>query len=67
VLLRDTLDESRVVANRLDLLRIAHDALVGRQLVPEIVRLEQQPLRLEAEKRLFETRPFLLDDAPQGN
>ena len=34
------------------------------QLVPEIVGLEQQPLRLEAEEGRFEARPFLLDHAP---
>ena len=32
--------------------------------MPEIVRLEQQPLRLEAEEGLFEARPFLLDHPP---
>ena len=32
--------------------------------MPEIVRLEQQALRLEAEEGLFEARPFLLDHAP---
>ena len=64
MLLRHTLDEGGVVAHRLDLLRIAHDALVGRQIVPEIVGLEQQPLRLEVEESFLEAWPFLFDDAP---
>jgi len=41
-----------------------HDAAVGCQLVPKVVRLEQEPLRLEAEERFLETRPFLFDDPP---
>ena len=32
--------------------------------MPEIVGLEEQTLRLEAEEGLLEARPFLLDDAP---
>lgn len=59
-----TLDEGGIVANGPDLLRIAHDALIGSQIVPEIVRLEQQPLRLETQKSLLEAWPFLLDDPP---
>jgi hypothetical protein len=32
--------------------------------VPELVRLEQQLLGIEAQKRFFETGPFLLDHTP---
>ena len=64
MLLGDAFDEGGVVAHRPDLLRVAHDAAVGGEVVPEIVGLEQQPLRLEAEEGLLETRPFLLDHPP---
>lgn len=50
-----------------DLLRVAHDAFVGCQLVPEIITLEQKPLRLEAKEGLLEARPFLLDDPTTVN
>ena len=64
VLGRDLAHEPGVVAHRPDLLRIAHDALVRGELLPELGGLEQQPLGIELEEGLLEARPFLVDDAP---
>jgi len=64
MLVRDAFDERGIVAHRPDLLRIANDPAVRRELFPEIVGLEQQPLRLESEESLFEAGPLLLDDSP---
>ena len=64
VLGRDLAHELRVVAHRPDLLRVAHDALVRCELLPELGGLEQQPLGIELEERLLEARPFLVDDVP---
>ena len=61
---RYAVDEGRALAHRLDLLGIADDALVGSEVMPVVVGLEEQPLRLETEERFFEVGPFLLDDAP---
>src|SRR5262249_53840012 len=55
---------SGILAYRIDLGAVADDGGVGEQIVPEIIGLKAQPRRLEAEKRLFEAGPFLLDDAP---
>jgi hypothetical protein len=64
VLPGDAVDEDRVLAHRHDLLAVAHDALVGGEVVPEILRLEEQLLRLEADERFLEARPLGFDDAP---
>src|SRR3546814_3163062 len=60
----DIHDELGVVAYRADFLRVAHDALVGSQFFPELVRLVQQLARLETEEGGLEAVPLVLDDAP---
>ena len=64
VLVRDLEHELRVVAHRLDLAGVAHDALVGHQLFPELGGLEQQRLGIELEERFLEARPLLVDHVP---
>ena len=64
MLARDPVDESSVLPDGAYLLRVAHDAFVGSEVVPEVIRLEEQSFRLEAEEGFLETRPFLLDHAP---
>src|SRR6185437_13094504 len=49
---------------RPDLLRVAHDALVGGELLPELGGLEQEPPGIELEERFLEARPLLVDHAP---
>ena len=64
VLRGDALDEGGVLAHRHDLLAVAHDTLVGGEIVPEILRLEEQRLRFEAKECFLETWPFDFDDPP---
>ena len=64
MLLRHILDETRIVAHRADLRAVADDARVLDERFPELVRLEREPRRLEAEKSGFKTRPLRFDDAP---
>src|SRR6185312_2594424 len=49
---------------RADLGAVAHDGGVREQVMPEIVGLEGQLGRLEAEKGFLEARPFRFDHAP---
>jgi hypothetical protein len=44
--------------------RVAHDARVLRQRLPELVRLECELRGLEVLESLLEARPFRLDHAP---
>jgi hypothetical protein len=64
VLPRHRRNEGGILPDGLDLLRVLHDAAVAGEIVPELVRLEGERLRHEAEEGLLEARPFLLDDAP---
>ena len=64
VLLGDVPNEARIGAHRHDLGAVADDVRVLHPVVPELVRLQRQWPRLEAGKRLLETRPFVLDHAP---
>ena len=53
-----------VAAHGHDLLRMAHDALVAGEALPELVGLAAAARRLEAEEGRLEARPLLLDHAP---
>ncbi len=59
-------DEIRVVQDRLHLRRRADDAGIADQLMRPIGRLEGDRGDVEAQKRLFDPRPFLFDHGP-GN
>ena len=65
VLPGDVLDEAGIGAHRHDLGAVADDARVLHQGVPEVIRLQRQRARLEAEERLLEPRPLGLDHAPR--
>ena len=64
VLLRHILDQARIQAHRADLRAVAHDPRVLHEPVPEVVGLEGEPRRLEAEKSRFESGPLRFDHAP---
>jgi hypothetical protein len=64
VLARDVGHEPRVMTHGHDLLGVPYDAGIADEPLPELVRLEQQPFRLEPEEGGLEGRPFVVDDAP---
>jgi hypothetical protein len=62
--LRDSQDETYVLPHRGDLRAVADDAGVHGELVPELVGLERQQRRFEAEESVLEAGPFGFDHAP---